>query len=260
VQAFEADALRWLGRMHSPEQADEAVRLGLSLGRVSVDVIAGLPGDAPGRVDEDLARVAGLGAGHVSVYLLTVEPDTPLDRMIARGRREDVDDDAQADTYARVQAELGRLGYRQYEVSSYARAGDESQHNRVYWSQGTYLGLGPGAHSMRLMRDGSVVRRANAPDLARYIDDARAAGFESETLSAPDALREAVAFGLRDLVSGVALDAIATRHRTPLPPDIEASLRRRERDGHTALADGRWHLTTLGARFADGVGRDILEP
>jgi oxygen-independent coproporphyrinogen-3 oxidase len=202
--------------------------------------------------------VIASGAGHVSTYQLTVEAGTPLARFVDDGRRNAPDDDAQADGYERVQARLVGAGFAQYEISSFAREGQASRHNRLYWAQGTWLGLGPGAHSMQLLDDGAVLRRHTKARLAEWIVDPIAAAHEDERLSPGHALAEAIAFGLRDLERGVDLDELAARHRSPLPPGITRTLEAAERAGRLFRDGPRARLTAVGARFADAVARDVL--
>jgi oxygen-independent coproporphyrinogen-3 oxidase len=193
----------------------------------------------------------------VSAYLLTVEPHTPLVKLIDKGRRAPVDDDAQGAAYEDVQRLLGEAGYRQYEISSHARPGEESRHNRLYWQGGAYLGVGPSAHSMRRGADGSVVRRHTTARLDAWIPDPARAAHEVETLEPAHAFREAVAFGLRDILAGVDVDEVAARHRVP----AEASAVTRVLAGfaHEVERRGsRFHLTGTGARFADRVARAVL--
>jgi oxygen-independent coproporphyrinogen-3 oxidase len=259
VQSFDDEVLRFLGRVHDGEVARRITAAALErFERVSIDLIAGVPGQGAERLEADVRRTLELGVGHVSAYLLTVEEGTPLHKMVAKGRREDVDDDAQADDYEALQTLLPAGGLRQYEVSSWARPGHESRHNRIYWGQGTYLGLGPGAHSMALLDDGSVVRRHTEADIPRWLESPAAAAHDDETLAPEAALLEALAFGLRDLVRGASVSELEARHRARLPAEAHAALAAAAGAGFVVERDGRLRLTLVGARFADAVARDVL--
>src|SRR3989338_10726651 len=98
-----------------------------------------------------------------------------------------------------MQEKLSALGYEQYEISSYSLPSQESQHNRIYWSAGDYLGLGPGAHSRKTNPDGSVIRRHTQALLAQWQQNPIKASFSEELLSPREALLESLAFGIRDL-------------------------------------------------------------
>ena len=261
VQSFDDGVLTYLGRAHDAARAASAVAALRQAGmaQVGIDLIVGVPGEPPTRLHDDIARAHDTGIVHVSTYLLTLEPGTPLIKLIASGKRKQIDDDAQAEAYESVQELLALRGYGQYEVSSYARPGCESRHNRLYWSQGAYLGVGPGAHSMQLLPSGAVRRRHTTARLDGWLDAPAAAAHDVEELAPAHALREALAFGLRDLLAGVDVTALAARHQTPLSPGIAAALAASERAGDVTASEGTWRLTSTGARFADRVARAILQ-
>ncbi|MCC7109362.1 MAG: radical SAM family heme chaperone HemW [Deltaproteobacteria bacterium] len=261
VQSFDDEVLAWLGRAHRGARAREAVAAVRDAGiaQVGVDLIAGVPGEEPERIRRDVATADELGVGHVSAYLLTVEEGTPLVRLIARGARARVDDDAQADAYEHLQERLSAHGWRQYEVSNWARPGCESRHNRLYWAHQPYLGLGPGAHSMRELEDGSVRRRNNIASLDAWLVDPATAEHEDEVLLPPHALREAVAFGLRDLGRGVDVRALGARRHSDPQPVLAALAPALARGELLADDEGRvLRLSARGARFADRIARDVL--
>lgn len=261
VQSFDDEVLAWLGRAHRGDAARAAVAVVRAAGipQVGVDLIVGVPVDGPARIARDVEIIDELGVGHVSAYLLTVEEGTPLVRLIARGARAPVDDDAQADAYERAQALLAARGYSHYEISNHARPGEESRHNRLYWAHQPYLGLGPGAHSMRELGDGSVLRRHNHASLDAWLADPAGAAHEDETLAPEHALREAIAFGLRDLGRGVDLEALALRRRADPSAPLAALAPARARGELFEEAGGRvLRLSARGARFADRIARDVL--
>jgi oxygen-independent coproporphyrinogen-3 oxidase len=149
AQTFHAPTLRWMGRLHGPGGPDRAVAAARSAGitNVGLDLIFGLPSRLGRDLDHDLDRVLGLEPEHVSVYGLSVEPDTPLGRWIAEGREPAPDPDRYAEEYLRVAERLRAEGFHHYEVSNFARPGREAVHNAAYWRGVPYLGLGNGAHS-----------------------------------------------------------------------------------------------------------------
>jgi oxygen-independent coproporphyrinogen-3 oxidase len=258
VQSFAPEALRFLGRAHSADQAQEAIAFAACIPKISVDLIGGLPDEKPHRVKHDIEILAGLGVGHVSAYLLTVEQGTPLFERIQKGRCHDVDLDAQADVYESMREEFFRLGYQQYEISSYAQENHESDHNPVYWSQGMYVGFGPGAHSMRLLPDGSVIRRHNVPSLAKWLADPGGDVFEEERLPSKVAMGEAMAFGLRDLKRGIFPEELAERHQIEISSAQQGVLARFVAQGWLVSKNGQYRFTKQGALFADAVARDLL--
>jgi oxygen-independent coproporphyrinogen-3 oxidase len=259
LQSLDDGVLRWLGRAHDRVRGTSAVRALVDAGLdAGVDLIVGVPDEGATRVDDDLARVVDAGVVHVSAYVLTVEQGTPLVSLIARGRRRPVDDDAQASAYERFQERAAAHGLRQYEISSWARPGHESRHNRLYWGRGAYLGLGPGAHSFFVDDVGRAVRRHTTARLEPWQRDPIAATVDVEHLEPAHALREAVAFGLRDLLAGVDVNLLAALHRTRVPHALAETLSRACERGDVVVDGAHHRLTARGARFADGVARDVL--
>ena len=255
TQAFDDDALRFLGRAHDAAQARDAIATSAERLRVCADVIGGLPGDDIRRCVRDVTTAVEAGAGQVSFYLLTVEDGTPLARRIEEGRVPLPDDDAQADAYDAASEALRSLGLRHVEISSWSRPGEEPRHNRLYWGKGRYLGVGPGAHSMR--PDGpAVLRRHTTATLGPWLAGPVEAAHTVERLEPIEAAREALAFGLRDLLAGVDVELIEARHGVTLGTD--EVLLKREAMGHVRRDGRRWWLTETGALLADGIARDIL--
>lgn len=149
VQSFQEPVLRWMGRLHGPEGAREAVARARRAGfaNLSVDLIFGLPETLERDWRGDLEAAAALEVPHVSLYGLTAEPGTPLGRRVAEGRVAMPPDDRYADEYLEAHERLTARGFRHYEVSNFALPGHESLHNRRYWDGTPYLGLGNGSHS-----------------------------------------------------------------------------------------------------------------
>ncbi len=148
VQSFDAAELAFLDRIHSPEAAAVSVALGRAAGfdSVGLDLIYGLPGQDPAAWQRSLECAIALGPDHISAYALTVEDGTTLGRRVREGDVAAPDPDAAAEMYDLASHILAAAGYRQYEISNWARPGHESRHNQVYWTDGDYLGIGAGAH------------------------------------------------------------------------------------------------------------------
>ena len=149
AQTFSKEALRWMGRLHTPDDVDDAVGRARDHGvsNLSVDLILGLPNSVDRSWDEDLDRVLALDVPHVSVYGLTVEPGTHLHHQVSQGRTPPPSDERYREEYLRAREGLAGAGYLHYEVSNFARPGYESRHNTAYWTRVPYVGLGNGAHS-----------------------------------------------------------------------------------------------------------------
>lgn len=207
AQTFHEPSLRWMGRMHGPDGPARAVRIARAAGidNIGLDLIFGLPQRLGRDLDQDIDRILGLEPDHVSVYGLSVEPDTPLGRWVAEGRETVAGEDQYEAEYRRVAERLRDAGYDHYEVSNYARPGREARHNGAYWSGVPYLGLGNGAHSFIAPsrwwnhRDWDEYRRALAEN--------RTARADAETVAPAEARLERIWLGLRT-AQGVARQSL----------------------------------------------------
>lgn len=260
AQSFDDGILKQLGRRHRQHHLHETLQHLKSAGikRVSLDLIVGVPGENPDQIQQSIEWCIPYGVSQFSVYLLTLEDNTPLQRLIIQGKRPPINPDEQASRYEWIQHLLPSLGFMQYEISSYAKPGEASRHNRIYWSQGEYIGLGPGAHSMRLLTGGAVERRHNTANVAFWWPSPAEASHTLETLEPALALKEAMAFGLRDMGTGIDLHFLAQRHQTPLTDEQQSTFSKLLKQGFLQQVDGRYRLTSLGARFADAVARELL--
>ena len=146
VQSARDSQLRALGRPHTARQAAAAFEMARQAGfdNVSGDIMLALPRYSREEFDETLALIQEGGAAHISAYLLKIEPGSAFGRQPPAGLP---DADQAAGFYLYAVERLAAAGYRQYEISSFARPGREGRHNRIYWDCGDYLGLGPAAHS-----------------------------------------------------------------------------------------------------------------
>jgi len=149
IQALDDGALAWLGREHDAEGARAAVRRCLNAGfrRINLDLIFGLPAEVPRSWRREVEEARDLDIGHLSLYGLTAEKETPLGRRVELGRTRMAGDERYADEYLRAADVLAAAGFEHYEVSNFARPGQESRHNWCYWKGLPYLGVGPSAHS-----------------------------------------------------------------------------------------------------------------
>jgi oxygen-independent coproporphyrinogen-3 oxidase len=213
VQSSRAHVLAALGRTHDRANVARAIDLARDAGfrRVSVDLIYGTPGETIADWSQTLDDVLALEPDHVSAYALTVEPATPLGKRVAAGVSRAPDDDDQADKYAIADDRLAAAGLEWYEISNWARPGQECRHNLLYWTGGDYLAIGCAAHGCTGGRRWWTVR---TPE--RYIETV-AAGAEagtasteagSETLTPAARAEEAFALAIR-LREGVAVAAPA---------------------------------------------------
>jgi oxygen-independent coproporphyrinogen-3 oxidase len=149
AQSFNDDVLQWMHRTHYARQIGEAVRLARRGGidNISVDLIFALPSEIDRSWGDDLDAALALEPRHVSLYGLTIEPATPLQRWTDQSRITPAVDDRYAEEFLLAHDRMTSRGFTHYEVSNFALPGSESRHNSSYWSGAPYLGVGPAAHS-----------------------------------------------------------------------------------------------------------------
>ena len=219
VQSLDDDELKALGRIHTAARARQAVAAAQAAGLdVSVDLMCGIPLQTKASWRRTLADAVRLGTGHVSVYPLTVEEGTELDRLVNAGAFPEPDEDFQAWCMEEARRTLSAAKLIPYEVASYARPGKRCRHNIAYWTGRSYLGLGRSAASMldRATYDGLAgalglpqLDSADAAARLRFTqvgdafpgpagDGARnRAGYEVERLTAREATAEDLMLGMR---------------------------------------------------------------
>jgi putative oxygen-independent coproporphyrinogen III oxidase len=147
VQSLRDEALKALGRRHTVAEAVEAVKTAASIfPRHSFDLIYTRPGQTRREWEEELKDALKLAGEHLSIYQLTIEPDTIFERLRDAGKLKLPDEDTSRDLFDTTQDILAAHGLPAYEVSNHARPGGECRHNLVYWRYGEYIGVGPGAH------------------------------------------------------------------------------------------------------------------
>lgn len=147
VQALDDTTLKELGRLHSAKEALDAVAVARSVfGRYSFDLIYARPGQTPEAWSAELNRAIGEAAEHLSLYQLTIEPETPFFALHQAGKLKTPDDDLGRALYDATIETCAKAGLPAYEISNHARPGAECRHNLVYWRGEEYAGIGPGAH------------------------------------------------------------------------------------------------------------------
>ena len=149
VQSLDNDLLNLLGRRHDADQAVQAFQTARQAGfdNVNLDLMYGLPNQSMDQWRQTLDTLIGLAPEHISLYALTIEEGTPMHRWLEDGKIPDPDSDLAADMYQYARESLASAGYHHYEISNWSLPGRACEHNVVYWENGPYLGVGPGAHS-----------------------------------------------------------------------------------------------------------------
>ena len=217
VQSFNDAHLKALGRVHDRAQALAAVEEAASaFDTFNLDIMYALPGQTLAQMEQDMQQALQLAPPHISIYHLTIEPNT----YFAKYPPAIPEDDLAYAMLDRITEMTGAAGLARYEISAYARAGHQCFHNTNYWQFGDYLGIGAGAHS-KLSFAHRVVRQVRFRDPARYMDNALAghAVAQDEDVRRADlpfeyllnALRLREGFALQDFTerTGLSVNAIA---------------------------------------------------
>lgn len=218
VQSAIPGELALLEREHDFATAVAAVGLARAVGldNFSLDLIYGLPGQTLNSWRESLLATLALDPPHLSLYCLTIEPGTPMERWLHTGRINAPDPDLAADQYALACDLLGQQGYTHYEISNWAKPGYECAHNLTYWRDGEYLGLGAGAHGHAGGVRYAVVKQPRV--YIRRLQVEEALGYPLSTavahhhpISRAEAMSDAVITQLRLLQEGLDQAAFAAR-------------------------------------------------
>lgn len=168
IQSFDDRALKALGRIHDARQARAAIEFAQrSVPRVNLDLMYALPGQSIEACGDDLRQAMSFQTGHLSLYHLTLEPNT----VFAKYPPTLPDDDSSAAMQDLITQAAEAGGWERYEVSAYARPGQRCRHNLNYWEFGDYLGIGPGAHGKLSFHD-RIVRQARLKNPASWMEKA----------------------------------------------------------------------------------------
>lgn len=245
VQSTDDALLRRIGRVHTYEQVQQAVKAArqAKFTNLSLDLIYGLPGQTVEDWQRTLADAVALGPEHLSCYGLKLEEGTPLWQQ--RQTLTLPDDDAQADMYLYTVAALGEMGYEQYEISNFAKPGKASRHNLKYWNMEEYAGFGPGAHS-----DFGGVRYGYVRDIDSYIAGKLVLS-ESENDSTLARDYEYVMLSLRT-AAGIDRQTFEKRYRQRFQP-METLFEQYEKAGLALPTEGGWRLTPKGFLVSNSI-------
>ncbi len=252
VQSFFDDDLKFLGRIHTGEDAFKCVNDSFEVGfeNVSIDLIFGLPGQTVEKWLENLKFAVSLNVPHISAYNLIVERGTPLHELVSLGKVEIPEDEIQAQLYERTIDFLENAGYVHYEVSNYAFEGFECRHNLKYWQYENYIGFGPSAHSFWINK-----RWWNFANLNKYInalDLGKIPVANFEILDEEKMIEEFIYLGLRS--KGINVARFKGKFGFEfVDGDIKDEIEELERAGYITIEDDFIKLTPKGFLLCDEI-------
>jgi putative oxygen-independent coproporphyrinogen III oxidase len=226
VQSLNDEELQLLGRLHSAAEARDALDVAARhFSRVSFDLIYARPGQTAEEWRAELAAALGLANGHLSLYQLTIEPETAFFDLQRRGKLRIPGAELAANLYDLTQELCEAAGLPAYEISNHAPPGEESRHNLTYWRYGDYLGIGPGAHG-RISMAGRKIATAAVKSPAAWAAQVLERGHgcaERVELGALEQAEEMLLMGLR-LREGLDLQGVRDKTGYRPAPAIVAAL------------------------------------
>jgi oxygen-independent coproporphyrinogen-3 oxidase len=217
VQSFRPRLLKFLGRVHSADDAVTALHMvrHARFDNFSFDLIYANPGQTMADLNADLDAALAFNSPHLSAYNLTFEEGTPFHRDFRAGKLHPLSEDEELAMAELIEDKLSSAGLRRYEISNYAKPGRESRHNMNYWQGGDYLGIGAGAHSYRAMDTRSLrgCRWSNEKNPGRYMASIAEAGqaiVEKDEIDRVKAASEFMFLGLR-MTMGISVESFNAR-------------------------------------------------
>ena len=249
VQSFNDRLLRIIGRLHTGEEAREKIKLAKKyFDNLSLDFIFSLPTETLSDVLASIDTAKDLGANHVSLYSLILEEGTKLTSLVDSGVYRVNDQVTDRLIYRKAVSHLKELGYKQYEISNFAKDDYYSRHNYKYWSMDEYLGLGVAAHS--LIKD---KRFFNLGTFNEYFDDVKKNIYhDEEDLSKKDKISEYIIFKLRTN-EGIIINEINKKYDIDFEDIYKEELTKAMNEKLLKKDGGRYFYTELGRDLANQV-------
>lgn len=250
IQSFNEKFLGEFGRIHSGQQARQALETAMTLGvRVNGDLIFGFPGQTVQEWESDLQMMFSFGTTHLSCYSLMAEEGTIYTKALKQGRYPEQDDDNMAQMMDLTYELMSTHGFNCYELSNFAKPGHESQHNLGYWRYQEFLGLGAGAVGQFNSDDLGVIRTQNSKTPGQYLADvSEGSFFSTEAVDVRSACSEFMMMGLR-LKNGVSRQEFKSRFGEELDVVFEDAVEKAFRMGLVELDEEQIRPTLQGYKF-----------
>ena len=251
IQSFFDEDLKWMNRAHNADHALASLNSATKqFNNITIDLIYGTPFLTNDRWKENVKRAVEFNIPHLSCYALTVEPKTPLYKMIEKHKTANVDADKQSEQFMLLMQWTEGAGYEHYEISNFSKPGFRSRHNSSYWQGKKYLGIGPSAHSFN-----SESRQWNVANNNIYINSIKngTIPFQIEILTPTQQLNEYIMTSLRTM-EGLDLNhtgnAASNKLQAASKKFIERNLMIEEQN--------HLKLTKKGKLFADGLAAELF--
>ena len=250
VQSFFEEDLQWMNRAHNAQQAIGNLQLARKyFDNITIDLIYGSPLLTNEKWKHNVDTAIANDIPHLSCYALTVEPSTPLHKMIREHRSEDIDPGKQSEQFLLLMEWMEKAGYEHYEISNFAKPGYRSRHNSSYWQGKKYMGIGPSAHSFN-----GTSRQWNVSNNNIYID-AISNGIvnaEMEMLTPTQRLNEYIMTSLRTS-EGLDLNFAGVKS-----DELRVMSKKYLERGYMIESENHLKLTREGKLLADGISADLF--
>ncbi|MDN3668587.1 radical SAM family heme chaperone HemW [Echinicola jeungdonensis] len=256
IQSFNDQVLKFYNRSHNAGEAFQCIENARKTGfeKLSIDLMYGFPQADHQLWKKDLEEALNINPGHISSYCLTIEPKTVLGRWTEKERFLPSSEDFNAEQFEILQAEMGKAGYIQYEISNFSLPGAFALHNSNYWKGVPYLGVGPSAHSYN-----GIDRQHNLANNAKYLQSLEKGiiPFERDELSWQDRLNEYLLTSLRT-IWGASLYKILKEFRVDLLEQKQAQLESFQKEKLLEIQANQLILTSKGRLLADHIAAQLF--
>ncbi len=256
IQSFFEEDLQWMNRAHNAVQAKKSLQLASQyFDNMTIDLIYGTPSLTDEKWKQNVEQVFSFNIPHISCYALTVEPKTPLNKMIREGKTDNINPDKQSEQFLLLMQWMEDAGYEHYEISNFAKPGFRSKHNSSYWLGKKYLGIGPSAHSFN-----GESRQWNIANNTAYIRSLKTniLSFEKELLTEEQRMNEYIMISLRTK-EGIDLSVVEKKYGKKKKEELAAAGKKYIQSGKMIItASDHFVLTREGKLFADGIAGDLF--
>ena len=256
IQSLNDESLTWMNRSHNVGQALQAIDSAAALGfrDMTIDLIYGIPMLTEQEWRQTLKRALAMPINHLSAYSLTLEENTPYNKLVEQKKYKKPNDDDASRHFEILLEEIKLAGWEHYEVSNFCKEGNYSKHNTAYWQNVKYLGIGPSAHSF----DGKS-RHWNVRSNKEYILKIQAGESvsESEELSTKDIVNEALLTGLRTKW-GVNLAEVKELYKYDIAATYQSQITEWQQKDWLEMRNGILRLRADGFLFADYIASELF--
>ena len=256
IQSFNDEYLIWMNRSHNNLQSfqcvEDASRLGFK--DITIDLIYGVPQLSTEEWESTVAKALHLPINHLSAYSLTLEENTPYNKLVKQKKYKKPNEDLASEHFEILVDAMEHAGWEHYEVSNFCKAGNYSKHNTAYWQNKKYLGIGPSAHSF----DG-ICRYWNVSSNAKYLDkiELNQEVFEKEVLTKEDRLNETLLTGLRTKW-GIDLEQMRSVYKYNLMELFPVMIAEWQNNKWVEIDGDTFRLSSQGLLFADYIASELF--